>query len=313
MSKNVKLSAVEQLRNRMLQNTQFHQAAQAAVKVDVERRMVKIRVEDCVPSRYQHRRAFDEEAIQSLAQTIADNGGLIEPIVVRPVAHSKYEIVAGERRWRAHKILEWATIDAIVRDLDEAESNRVGAIENIQRKNLTDYETFLAIRDLEAQDYYKTRANLAKHLNYARQDIYRFFAFQVLPEFIIEDLEKQPHLMSRRTADEIRRYLTNEELYPSEVVHSELRGLWEDVKSERLDRFQLATALSERLDGAAARKKPAQPAPEKPKKTEIIRSGKVIGKFERKGKFLHMRVSSDDVTDEMQMKLEDFLSELLNG
>ena len=297
----------------MLQNTQFHQAAQADVKVDMERRMVKIRVEDCVPSRFQHRRAFDEDAIRSLAQTIADNGGLIEPIVVRPVADAKYEIVAGERRWRAHKHLGWVTIDAVVRDLDDAESNRIGAIENIQRKNLSDYETWLAIRDLDALEYYKTRASLAEHLNYARQDMYRFFAFEALPGFIIEDLEKHPHLMSRKTADQIKRYLTNADQYPSEKVMPVLRELWDSVKEDRLDRFQLAAALSERLDGEEGpEQKPAKPTPPKPKKTEIIRSGKVIGKFERKGNFLTMRVSSEDVTEEMQMKLEDFLSELLN-
>jgi len=308
MSAQRKLISLDALKERMLANTQSHQASQAEVQMDAERRMVKIRVDDCVPSPFQHRRRFDQDEIASLAATIEEAGGLIEPIIVRAIADGKYEIVAGERRWRAHRHLGWAVIDAVVRDLDDVASTRTGALENIQRKALSDYETYLAVRDLDADPLYKTRANLSRHLSMSRQDMYRYFAFQVMPQFMIDDLEADPRLVSRKTVDLLRRYVTEDSEYPKEVVLETLKELWENVKRKKLDQGKLPEALEQKLK-SQSHEKPRRVA----KMSEIVRNGKVVGKFERTSKFVLMRVQCDQVDIETQQKLEDYLSQLLNG
>jgi len=295
----------DKLREKLALNVAMHVAAQNEIRVDVERRMTKIPVDACVPSPFQVRRAFSDEAIRELASTIAEAGGLVEPIVVRSIANEQFEIVAGERRWRAHKLLGLGTIDAIVRDLDDNESGRIGLIENIQREELSDYETYLGIRLIENDPIYKTKADLAQHLGKNRQEIYRYKAFEVLPDFMIADLEKQPDLITRKTADLLRRYFAKDSPYPTEIVLSEARLLWDRIKEKKLNQGTFPAALEARLK----RNEKERPAAIK---SEIIRDGKTIGFFERKGSFLHMRVDAGKLNPERQVRLQDFIESLLD-
>jgi ParB family chromosome partitioning protein len=95
----------------------------------------EIAVGDIRPNRFQPRRAFDPEALKELKQSIASTG-LIQPIVVRQSGHG-YELVAGERRWRAVRELGWKRIPAVVRDVDERTLLTVALVENLQRASLS--------------------------------------------------------------------------------------------------------------------------------------------------------------------------------
>lgn len=91
------------------------------------------------PNRFQPRAVFNEEKIKELAQTIHTHG-MIQPIIVRKMEDEdddKYEIIAGERRWRAVQSLEWASIPAIIRGMSDTETASVALIENLQREELT--------------------------------------------------------------------------------------------------------------------------------------------------------------------------------
>lgn len=98
------------------------------------------------PNRYQPRRTFSEESIKQLAQTL-DEGGLLQPIVVREDGEG-YEIVAGERRYRAAKSLGWEKIPAIVNNLSDAQTASLALIENLQRENLNPIDEALAYQEL---------------------------------------------------------------------------------------------------------------------------------------------------------------------
>jgi ParB family chromosome partitioning protein len=95
----------------------------------------------------QPRRHFDEGALQELSDSIAARG-VIQPIVVRPAGADRYQIVAGERRWRAAQRAQLHRIPAIVRDFDEAETLEIAIIENIQREDLNPIEEAQAYRRL---------------------------------------------------------------------------------------------------------------------------------------------------------------------
>ena len=104
-------------------------------------------LDDLRPGKHQPRRAFDSEALEELANSIAAQG-VIQPIVVRPAENGRYEIVAGERRWRAAKIAGLATVPAVVRDLDERGAMAVALVENIQRADLNPLEEAEALHKL---------------------------------------------------------------------------------------------------------------------------------------------------------------------
>ncbi|HLR61206.1 MAG TPA: nucleoid occlusion protein [Lentibacillus sp.] len=99
--------------------------------------VTEISIEKIEPNRFQPRSVFNEEKINELAQTILTHG-MIQPIVVRKLEdEDKYELIAGERRWRAAQTLEWENISAIIRTMTDTEIASVALIENLQREELT--------------------------------------------------------------------------------------------------------------------------------------------------------------------------------
>jgi ParB family transcriptional regulator, chromosome partitioning protein len=109
-----------------------------------------IPVADIVPNPFQPRREFAEEELADLAASMKDNG-LLQPIVVRPAQHSgspRWELVAGERRWRASMRLGWAEIPATVRDIDDRTMLVLALVENVQRASLSPLEEAEAFQRL---------------------------------------------------------------------------------------------------------------------------------------------------------------------
>ena len=97
--------------------------------------VVQLYLDDIIPNRFQPREIFDERALKELAVSIKEHG-VIQPIIVRSVTNGKYEIIAGERRYKASALAGLTKIPAIVRNLDDKESSKVALLENLQRKNL---------------------------------------------------------------------------------------------------------------------------------------------------------------------------------
>jgi len=88
-----------------------------AAPVDADEELRQLPLDDLQPGKHQPRRAFDTEALEELANSIASQG-VVQPIVVRPADNGRYEIVAGERRWRAARLAGLKTVPAVVRNLD---------------------------------------------------------------------------------------------------------------------------------------------------------------------------------------------------
>ena len=118
-------------------------------------------------SPFQPRKAFDEEALAELASSIADKG-ILQPLLVRPV-ESGYEIVAGERRFRAAQKAGLASVPAVVKDLDDQATLEVAIIENLQREDLTPIEEAEAFRQL--LDFGMTQAEVAKAVGKSRSAV----------------------------------------------------------------------------------------------------------------------------------------------
>ena len=130
--------------------------------------IININLDDIIPNRFQPREIFDERALKELALSIKEHG-VIQPIIVRKV-NEKYEIIAGERRYKASAIAGLTKIPAIVRELDDKESSKVALLENLQRKNLNPIEearTYQKILELDEM----TQEELAKTMGKSQSSV----------------------------------------------------------------------------------------------------------------------------------------------
>ncbi|MCP3739947.1 nucleoid occlusion protein [Rossellomorea sp. BNER] len=152
-----------------------------------ERDEVKnIPISQIVPNRFQPRTIFNEEKIDELSRTIHTHG-IIQPIVVREFENNQFEIIAGERRWRAVQKLEWETVPAIVKNLNDTETASVALIENLQREELSPIEEAMAYgKLLELHDL--TQEALAQRLGKGQSTVANKLRLLKLPEEIQEAL-----------------------------------------------------------------------------------------------------------------------------
>lgn len=124
--------------------------------------VIKVPVSAIVPNRFQPRKVFNADNIAELASTIEQHG-LLQPIILREYEDQKYEIIAGERRFRAIQTLKWAELPAIVQTMDDNETASMALIENLQREELTAVEEAQAYKDLmKLNDF--TQASLAEKM-----------------------------------------------------------------------------------------------------------------------------------------------------
>lgn len=138
-------------------------------------------VEDIAPNPDQPRRHFDMPALQDLADSIRQKG-IIQPLILRPISGpTKYEIVAGERRWRAAQIAQLHAVPAILREFSDAEVLEIAIIENIQRADLNAIEEALAYRQLMDR-FGHTQEKLAEALSRSRSHIANLLRLLTLPE-----------------------------------------------------------------------------------------------------------------------------------
>lgn len=134
-------------------------------------KVVQLPVEWLVPGDFQARRYFSEAEINHLATDLIEHGGNITPIVVRKKARSElYEIISGERRWRAAQKAQFSVVNAIVRDLSDKEANHWSLSENIQREDLNPIEEAEGIRDY-MERWQLDQQSAAKELSVSRSSI----------------------------------------------------------------------------------------------------------------------------------------------
>ena len=119
--------------------------------------------------RYQPRRDMDPAALQELADSIRQQG-VMQPVVVRPIAEGRYELIAGERRWRATQIAELDRIPAIIREVPDEAAIAMALIENIQRENLNPIEEAFALQRLQ-EEFGLTQAQVAEAVGKSRTTI----------------------------------------------------------------------------------------------------------------------------------------------
>ncbi|MEG0261129.1 MAG: nucleoid occlusion protein [Lysinibacillus sp.] len=161
--------------------------AEAAVKSTEE--VIQIPIEKITPNRFQPRTVFDDDKIEELSRTIHTHG-VIQPIVVRSTQDDMYEIIAGERRYRAMKKLQWVEVPAIVRNLSDKETASIALIENLQREELTAIEEAIAYQKL-LELHALTQEALAQRLGKGQSTVANKLRLLKLPEEVQQAILKR--------------------------------------------------------------------------------------------------------------------------
>ncbi len=160
--------------------------AEETVVADV-RSLKHVPIEMIRPNPLNPRKHFAEEDLETLAKSLREKG-LLQPIVVRPSDGGTYEIVAGERRWRAAQRAAIHDVPVLVRDLDDRETLEIALIENVQRADLNPLEEARAYKQLIDQ-YNYTQQQLADSIGKSRSHIANTLRLQTLPESVLTLIE----------------------------------------------------------------------------------------------------------------------------
>ncbi|MHB8155810.1 MAG: ParB/RepB/Spo0J family partition protein [Desulfocucumaceae bacterium] len=139
----------------------------------------EIRIVDVMPNPRQPRQVVNAEKLSELAGSIQEHG-IVQPIVVRPVKDGKYELIAGERRWKACQSLGMEKIPAVIRDYGDLEAAAVALIENVQRENLNPLEEARAYRIL-MEDFDLTQEDVSKRVGKSRPFVGNMVRLLTLP------------------------------------------------------------------------------------------------------------------------------------
>ena len=162
----------------------------AAPAAGADRAFKTVAIDLLHPGRYQPRRAVDPDQIKELAQSIREKG-IIQPILVRrhPKDHNAYEIIAGERRWRAAQQAALHDVPVIVKELSDQDSLEFALIENLQRQDLTALEEAIGYRRL-MEEFSHTQEALARVLGKSRSHVANMLRLLNLPEPVKTMLDK---------------------------------------------------------------------------------------------------------------------------
>lgn len=153
--------------------------------IKMDREVVDLYLDDIIPNRFQPREIFDEKALKELSDSIREHG-VIQPIIVRKIG-DKYEIIAGERRYKASALAGLTKIPAIIRNLDDKETSKVALLENLQRKDLTAIEearTYEKILELDNM----TQEELGRTMGKSQAAIANKLRLLALPDEVQEAL-----------------------------------------------------------------------------------------------------------------------------
>ena len=206
-----------------------------------ENQVLTLSIHDVEPNRNQPRKQFDEDAIEELADSIKQYG-VIQPLIVQK-KDKYYEIIAGERRWRACKLAGLEEIPAIVREDDERKNKEIALIENIQREDLNPFEKALGIKNL-MESYNLTQEEVAKKLGKGRSTIANSIRVLNLEPRVLE-LAKQGKISEAHCklllaiTDPEKQYLTAIDIIERGTTTRELEQTNKEINKKQISKEEL--------------------------------------------------------------------------
>lgn len=149
----------------------------------------RLRLSEIEPNKAQPRKDFDEETLASLADSIKEHG-VIQPLLVRPLDNGSYQLVAGERRWRAARMAGLSEVPVIIKELSDRETMEIGLIENLQREDLNPIEEALGYQTL-MDTYDFTQDEISRRVGRSRPAVANALRLLHLPQEVIALVRKK--------------------------------------------------------------------------------------------------------------------------
>lgn len=149
-----------------------------------QKELIQIPITQVEPNKAQPRKTFEKDALDELASSIAQNG-MLQPIIARPLQNGQYQIVSGERRWRAARLAGLREVPVIVKELDDKTTLEIGLIENLQREDLNIVEEAKGYRVL-IEEFSLTQEEVAKRVGKSRPVIANAMRILALPEKVLD-------------------------------------------------------------------------------------------------------------------------------
>lgn len=146
--------------------------------------IMTLRISEIEPNKLQPRKDFDEGALADLADSIREHG-VIQPLLVRPLPAGTYQLIAGERRWRASRMAGLLEVPVVVRELSDMETMEIALIENLQREDLNAIEEALGFKAL-AEQYAMTQEQIAKSVGKSRPVVTNALRLLNLPQSVVD-------------------------------------------------------------------------------------------------------------------------------
>ena len=173
--------------------------------MNTESQVLNVPIEDIIPNRFQPRLSFDEDGLKELAASIKEHG-IIQPLVLRRLG-DKYEIIAGERRYKASKIAGLTSVPAIITSMDDKQSAEVAIVENVQRRDLSSIEEAKSYKALLDKGYL-TQEELAKKMGLSQSAIsnkLRLLALSpIVQDALMQGKISERHARSLLQVDDLR-------------------------------------------------------------------------------------------------------------
>ncbi|EKT4478485.1 ParB/RepB/Spo0J family partition protein [Pseudomonas putida] len=227
----------------------------------------KISVDAIDVSPYQPRKEFDVEKLSLLADAIQASG-LLNPILVRPSqSPGRYELVGGERRWRAAKILKWQEIDARIKNLTDAEA-QLAAVTDNEGDPLSDFERARAFQQVLNDNPSWSQAMLARQVGVSTATMTRCMSYFKLPAGVLAILDDKPRLIGTRAVAEFASFSPEHHDLVVQGVELIDQGKKNQQTALRWIRAKVNALLA--------------PAPSRPEVNHLIANGEVVGKIKVK-------------------------------
>lgn len=255
---------------------------------------------------YQPRLHFNPKKIEELAESIRDVGQ-IQPIAVRLADNGRYQIIAGERRFRAAQHNGQKKIFAVIFDVSDKKMAEMALDENLQREDLSDYEVALALES--HRSHFKSHAEMAEYMEKSRQDIYRYLSFTKLPKWITDKLKNNPYLFGRNMSESLVTLMSSSEyqakkaLY-DDAIHTALDMLDKDALTQSLFIDHVKRAVRDEVN--------PRRIGEDAIKYQYEFNGKRVGSFVSDAKGLSIKLNAAILTQEQISDIEAFIVQKLN-
>jgi len=250
---------------------------------------VKLKLFDIEPNKNQPRKHFDEEALSELSASIAEHG-ILQPIVVRPIAETGYQIVAGERRWRAARLAGLTEVPVIIKELSDKQVMELALIENLQREDLNPIEEAEGYKAL-LETHELTQETVAKRVGKSRSAIANSMRLLNLPESVREMTRD-----GRISAGHARTLLSFEDVETAKQVAQEI----------------VDKGLSVRDVERLAQKKPTADKPAKIKRRDSFYDEVELALSSELGRKIKVNKGRGKGTIEIEFYGKDDLKELAN-